>query len=69
VTYPRQIAQHIREHDIVLLDNVECIVTHKHTPGPQTVMLEVWPTDGGEFFPVQIPVGAQIPLVNLYDEY
>lgn len=69
MTYPLQIAEHIRTHDIILLDNIEHIVTYKHTPGPDTVMLEVWPTDGGEFFPVQIPVGAKIPLVNLYDEY
>jgi hypothetical protein len=67
--YPVRIAQHIREHDVVLLDNVECIVTHKHEPGSETVMLEVWPTNGGEFFPVQIPVRAQIPLVHLHDEY
>ena len=68
MTYPVRFAEHIGVDDVVVLDNIECIVIDV-VRGRDLVQLDVFPTNGKKIDPVVIPRKAKVPLVHLYDEY
>jgi hypothetical protein len=68
MTYPVRFAEHIGVDDVVVLDNIECIVIDV-VRGRDLVQLDVFPTNGTKLDPVVIPRKAKVPLVHLYDEY
>jgi hypothetical protein len=68
MTYPVRFAEHIGADDVIVLDNIECIVIDV-VRGRDLVQLDVLPTNGTKLDPVVIPRTAKVPLVHLYDEY